>query len=191
MDLTAPPQWTGGDLRRFGSHWCRVSRSRRLGRATATSSSGTRSFVPRCPLTSSSKSGLRARLTPLDVSSRPKTLATITDKLSRMSTSLDRVQDLAGVRIDSDFLLSEQDAFAKELADYFGRLRADKVKVKDIRDSPHSGYRAIHNSWTAQGSDRASKTWMKVTGSVLSKWRNSSPQSTRSKHGYAARPPNT
>lgn len=144
MDLTTPPQWTGGDLRRFGVA---------LVSGEPPPSSGPSYddivlwYTELCAEVSAHivvEEWATCTIDPLDVSSRPKTLATITDKLSRMSTSLDRVQDLAGIRIDSDFLLSEQDAFAKELADYFGRLGADKVKVKDIRDSPHSGYRAIH-----------------------------------------------
>ena len=79
---------------------------------------------------------------PLDVSSRPKTVDTIIEKLGRLSTRLDRVQDLAGVRVDVDFLLDAQTSFAYEVANLFNAVGT--TKIKDIRDSPHSGYRAIH-----------------------------------------------
>lgn len=49
--------------------------------------------------------------------------------------------DFAGVRVDLDCTLDEQLALAEEIADHFG---PDRSRVKDIRDEPHSGYRAVH-----------------------------------------------
>jgi ppGpp synthetase/RelA/SpoT-type nucleotidyltranferase len=76
-----------------------------------------------------------------DITARPKTKDTLVQKLRREShLSLEQVQDLAGVRVDADFTLDVQLALAQEVARYFG----DKSVVKDIRESPHSGYRAVH-----------------------------------------------
>jgi ppGpp synthetase/RelA/SpoT-type nucleotidyltranferase len=73
--------------------------------------------------------------------SRAKTRDTLVQKLVRdKSLKLDRVQDLAGVRVDASFTLETQLAVATEVAEYFG----DNAVVKDIRRSPHSGYRAVH-----------------------------------------------
>ncbi|SHV10074.1 GTP pyrophosphokinase yjbM [Mycobacteroides abscessus subsp. abscessus] len=75
------------------------------------------------------------------VTARSKTVDTLIQKLARSSSKLDRVQDIAGVRIDADMSLTQQTLLAHEIADYFGRERAT---VKDLRDAPHSGYRAVH-----------------------------------------------
>lgn len=75
------------------------------------------------------------------ITARPKTLDTLVQKLRRESNlSLNQVQDLAGVRMDADFTLNRQLQFAQEVAEYFG----EKSVVKDIREDPHSGYRAVH-----------------------------------------------
>ena len=78
-----------------------------------------------------------------DVTARSKTRDTLVEKLVREKhrhLTLDKVQDLAGVRIDADFTLDQQLAFAKEVAAHFGEASV----VRDIRDRPHSGYRAVH-----------------------------------------------
>lgn len=78
----------------------------------------------------------------LDVSSRPKTIDTLRDKLRRQPhLHLNQVQDLAGVRVDLDCDLDRQTAFAREVAQFFG---VDRAEIKDIRLTPHSGYRAVH-----------------------------------------------
>jgi ppGpp synthetase/RelA/SpoT-type nucleotidyltranferase len=62
-------------------------------------------------------------------------------KLRREShLTLDVVQDLAGVRVDADFSLDVQLALATEVAGHFG----ERSVIRDIRDEPHSGYRAVH-----------------------------------------------
>lgn len=75
------------------------------------------------------------------VTARSKTVDTLVQKLQRSSLKLDRVQDLAGVRIDTDLNLSRQTRLAHEIADHFGR---DRVTTRDLREAPHSGYRAVH-----------------------------------------------
>ena len=75
------------------------------------------------------------------VTARSKTVDTLIQKLARSSSKLDRVQDLAGVRIDADMKLTQQTLLAQEIAEYFG---PDRATVKDLREDPHAGYRAVH-----------------------------------------------
>ena len=76
-----------------------------------------------------------------DITARPKTIDTLVQKLQREHRmTLDEVQDLAGVRIDADITLDVQTAIAHEIAAHFG----DRSRVRDLRDKPHSGYRAVH-----------------------------------------------
>ncbi|WP_073695581.1 hypothetical protein [Mycobacterium sp. ST-F2] len=75
------------------------------------------------------------------VTARSKTVDTLIQKLERSPSKLDRVQDLAGVRIDADMTLTQQTLLAREIADHFG---PDRATTKDIREAPHSGYRAVH-----------------------------------------------
>ncbi len=74
------------------------------------------------------------------IAARSKTRDTLVQKLQRMQIALDSVQDLAGVRIDADLSLDEQTGLATEIATHFGA----ESQVKDIREHPHSGYRAVH-----------------------------------------------
>lgn len=144
MDLTATPRWTGGDLMRFGKALVAGEDPPAEG---PTYGDIVLWYTDLCAEVSAHivmADWSTGPIDPLDVSSRPKTRVTITEKLSRMSTTLERVQDLAGIRVDSDFLLSEQEAFAAEVAAYFEDVGAADVRVKDIRQKPHSGYRAIH-----------------------------------------------
>ena len=76
-----------------------------------------------------------------DITARSKTLDTLVQKLRREDhLSLDEVQDLAGVRVDADIAIDVQLALAQEIATHFG----PRSRVRDYRDSPHSGYRAVH-----------------------------------------------
>ncbi|TMS56061.1 hypothetical protein E0T84_00775 [Mycobacterium sp. DBP42] len=76
-----------------------------------------------------------------DITARPKTVDTLVQKLQREPRlTLDQVQDLAGVRIDADITLDVQTALAEEIAAHFG----ERSRVRDLRDNPHSGYRAVH-----------------------------------------------
>lgn len=80
-------------------------------------------------------------ITEFAVTARSKTVDTLVQKLERSTLKLDRVQDLAGVRIDADLNLSRQTQLAEEIAAHFGSNRAT---IRDIREEPHSGYRAVH-----------------------------------------------
>jgi ppGpp synthetase/RelA/SpoT-type nucleotidyltranferase len=76
------------------------------------------------------------------VSSRAKTEDTLVEKLRRRPyLQLNAVQDIAGVRIDADLLLSEQTRLAREIAEHFG---ADESAIHDLRVGAHAGYRAVH-----------------------------------------------
>ncbi|MDH6282586.1 GTP pyrophosphokinase family protein [Prescottella agglutinans] len=101
-----------------------------------------------------------------DLAARPKTVDTLVQKLRRRPPhlSLDQVQDLAGVRVDADFTLDTQLALAEEVASFFGR----ESIVKDIREKPHSGYRAVH-VWVRAPAGRAE---IQIRTTAQSAWAN-------------------
>ena len=79
---------------------------------------------------------------PIEITSRPKTLDTLTQKLLRdPATPLPSVQDVAGVRFEAEMSLDQQDAVASAIAGMFDQ---HSNAVKDLRPRPHSGYRAVH-----------------------------------------------
>lgn len=80
---------------------------------------------------------------PFEVTSRPKTIDTLRDKLRRdRSTPLQSVQDIAGVRFEAEMSIDEQDAVVNAICGYYGHRLDDAVR--DMRSRPHSGYRAVH-----------------------------------------------
>lgn len=80
---------------------------------------------------------------PFEVTARPKTVDTLQQKLLRdRNTPLPNIQDIAGIRFEAEMTLAEQDAVANALAGKFDI--ADDVCLRDMRDDPHSGYRAVH-----------------------------------------------
>ncbi|SEH74246.1 ppGpp synthetase catalytic domain-containing protein (RelA/SpoT-type nucleotidyltranferase) [Mycolicibacterium rutilum] len=76
------------------------------------------------------------------LTARSKTVDTLVQKLQRSALKLDRVQDLAGVRIDAEMNLTRQTLLAGEIAHHFGGDQ--RVTIRDLRQQPHSGYRAVH-----------------------------------------------
>jgi ppGpp synthetase/RelA/SpoT-type nucleotidyltranferase len=79
----------------------------------------------------------------IELTSRAKTIGTLRDKLLRdTATPLSNVQDLAGVRFEAEMSLSEQTAVAYTIARIFDHNPSEVVR--DYREQPHSGYRAIH-----------------------------------------------
>ncbi|QHK22552.1 GTP pyrophosphokinase family protein (plasmid) [Pseudarthrobacter psychrotolerans] len=79
---------------------------------------------------------------PFKVTSRLKTLDTLTQKLNRdHSYPLPAVQDIAGVRFEAEMTLDEQDAVAGAIVGMFDQ---DPRCIHDMRSDPHSGYRAVH-----------------------------------------------
>lgn len=79
------------------------------------------------------------------VTRRVKSAVSLKEKLRRMpKTPLERIQDVAGARLDCDVTLTQQQRIAKGLYDLFTECGANRVDIKDLRDGSHSGYRAIH-----------------------------------------------
>lgn len=79
------------------------------------------------------------------VSGRPKTIISLKEKLRRkQKTPLERIQDVAGARLDCDVTLTQQRRIVDELCDLFIECGATRVDIRDLRDGSHSGYRAIH-----------------------------------------------
>lgn len=80
---------------------------------------------------------------PFEVTARPKTIDTLRQKLQRdRSTPLPSIQDIAGVRFEAEMTLVEQDAVASALMGLFEE--SGEVSLRDMRNDPHSGYRAVH-----------------------------------------------
>ena len=69
---------------------------------------------------------------------RRKTLDSVVAKLKRSTTDLGSMQDIAGCRINVPGLDDQDDAVAR-IQDRFEARKTD-----DLRDRPHSGYRAVH-----------------------------------------------
>ena len=79
------------------------------------------------------------------VTRRVKSVVSLKEKLRRMpKTPLERIQDVAGARLDCDVTLTQQQRIAKGLYDLFTECGANRVDIRDLRDGSHSGYRAIH-----------------------------------------------
>lgn len=77
-----------------------------------------------------------------EVTSRPKTIDTLRQKLQReRTTPLPNIQDIAGVRFEAEMSLDEQDAVVVAIR---GLFDLGEESVKDLRAQPHSGYRAMH-----------------------------------------------
>lgn len=75
-----------------------------------------------------------------EVSFRVKTVDTLRDKLIRQdSTPLYRIHDIIGARISASMTIQQQDTLVQAIASLF-----PKHQISDMRDHPHSGYRAVH-----------------------------------------------
>jgi len=80
---------------------------------------------------------------PPEITARAKTLTTLAEKLRRdPATPLPSVQDIAGVRFESAMTLEEQTIVAHAIASAFELDPA--TACHDLRQSHHSGYRAVH-----------------------------------------------
>lgn len=74
--------------------------------------------------------------------SRTKTTGVLIDKLRREHSSLKSVQDIAGTRIICDDRDEQDDIVARVVAAFADGSRPPKVK--DRRQAPSHGYRAVH-----------------------------------------------
>ena len=103
------------------------------------------------------------------IAARPKILTTLVEKLRRMpSTPLENILDVAGARIDCDMTLSEQTQLAGMLSKNLLAEGVDKVKDSDLRDAPHSGYRAYHLHIYS----KAGKAELQIRTPLQAKWAN-------------------
>lgn len=79
------------------------------------------------------------------LSARVKTLPTLKEKLVRMPKyPLENILDVSGIRFDCDLTLREQTEISEMFQSRLLKAGADKVKIEDMRENPHSGYRAVH-----------------------------------------------
>ncbi|WP_084524978.1 hypothetical protein [Nocardia vaccinii] len=144
VELNDKPPWTGNQLKRLG----KAIRANREHEALEVSydnvllwygelASVVESCIKRMEIVSATG------ITHLDVTSRPKTIHTLRDKLiAAPELQLPSVVDIAGVRIVSDMDLHQQDDLAKLVAAKLDQ-EFDQV-ISDTRRAPHSGYRALH-----------------------------------------------
>ncbi|PZC42402.1 MAG: ppGpp synthetase catalytic domain-containing protein (RelA/SpoT-type nucleotidyltransferase) [Chloroflexi bacterium] len=71
-------------------------------------------------------------------SGRRKTLDSVVAKMQRQRTRLSTMQDIVGCRIVVPGLAEQDDAVSQIGADF------DVLRTDDLRDTPHTGYRAVH-----------------------------------------------
>lgn len=102
------------------------------------------------------------------LSSRPKTRGTIVEKIQRQRTDLDRIDDIAGIRIDAAITLTQQEALAKALKERLTQEGAGRATVKGHLEKPNSGYRAIH----VIGEFPAGRVEIQIRTALQSIWAN-------------------
>lgn len=103
------------------------------------------------------------------LSSRVKTLPTLKEKLVRMPTyPLENILDVSGIRFDCDLTLSEQMDIAELFQSCLMIDGADEVKIHDMRNNPHSGYRAVHLHIFCQ----AGRAELQVRTALQAQWAN-------------------
>ncbi len=86
------------------------------------------------------------------ISSRPKTIDTLRQKLRRQPNhTIATINDVAGVRFEARMTLVQQEIVAKAIADAYGQKNDS---ISDLRETHHSGYRAMHVRLTFPGVGR-------------------------------------
>lgn len=139
--LNTAPDWTNGDLRRLGDALAAGSTSIEMHDRYNAVMFWHNDLAAEVAATLYITNWQACPPDRFDITARPKTIDTLVQKLQReRRLTLDQVQDVAGVRIDADITLDEQTALAEEVAAHFG----ERSRVRDLRDNPHSGYRAVH-----------------------------------------------
>ncbi|WP_313680048.1 RelA/SpoT domain-containing protein [Corynebacterium stationis] len=87
------------------------------------------------------------------IAQRLKTNETLVQKLNRGTYDLSRMQDYMGVRFDLDCYHSELVEIGEEVAEILAAASVD-VKVEQILEFPHNGYRAVHLHLTSRTAGR-------------------------------------
>ncbi|SDR82814.1 hypothetical protein SAMN04488539_0459 [Corynebacterium timonense] len=121
------------------------------------------------PLTPGTAQGVAPDTQNYLLTARVKTTDTLRQKLVRMETTpLLNIQDVAGLRFDCDVSLSQQTKIAEIFVQEFSNAGASRVDIRDLRTSPHSGYRAIHLHIRAA----AGRAEMQIRTALQSQWAN-------------------
>lgn len=103
------------------------------------------------------------------VTGRAKIRATVREKLQRRhSDKLPSIQDLAGVRVEADMTLTEQDRVVDAIR---RRFRQGVEAVHDLRDGSHSGYRGVH-LWVRLDAPRGAWFEVQVRTLLQGRWAN-------------------
>lgn len=105
----------------------------------------------------------------VSITGRAKIRSTVREKLQRRrSDRLPSIQDLAGVRVEADMTLTEQDRVVEAIRRRFGQ---GVDAVHDLRDGSHSGYRAVH-LWVRLDSPRGAWFEVQVRTQLQGGWAN-------------------
>lgn len=84
---------------------------------------------------------------------RLKTIETLVQKLNRGTYDLSRMQDYMGVRFDLDCYHAELIEIGEQVAEILETAKVN-VKIDNILESPHNGYRAVHLRITSSEAGR-------------------------------------
>lgn len=98
---------------------------------------------------------------------RIKSDDTIAEKLVRLGTKLDRIQDFVGCRFDLQCTPSAQRAIAQRLKAQFEELGVD-VQIKDYLENSQYGYRAVHLHLTSP----AGRSELQIRTLLQASWAN-------------------
>lgn len=105
----------------------------------------------------------------VSITGRAKIRETVREKLQRRrSDKLPSIQDLAGVRVEADMTLTEQDRVADAIRRRFGQ---GVESVHDLRDGEHAGYRGVH-LWVRLDSPRGAWFEVQVRTGLQGDWAN-------------------
>ncbi|MDN6437948.1 MAG: hypothetical protein L0K27_00595 [Corynebacterium nuruki] len=144
--LTEKHPWSRGDMDRYGRS---IRDGTEFDRELATDILLWNSELAREAEDIVAAVGRDAPVIVMQVSGRLKTEVSTRQKLQRQSMKLSQMQDYVGVRITVDGGLNDQENLVGLLSEAFLQAGANTVKVKDILEVPHSGYRAVHLHVTA------------------------------------------
>ena len=121
------------------------------------------------PMSQSNNSPVLPESSLYNLTGRVKMDKTLLEKMRRMKTTpILNVQDVAGIRFDYDMTLAQQTNLAEAFSQGFMLAGAKRVETKDYRESPHSGYRAMH----LHIHSKAGRAEMQIRTALQSKWAN-------------------